>query len=110
MDRLKDVRAGTSPVMNMARVLDKLGPGLIVPEVNKYYTYVYTAKTKNIRYDQHPFIICTGIYKWGFTGFNYHWDEPRRYTWQEVQSNIFEVHEDEVDTMKEIPTALFKRT
>ena len=102
-------RVGTKPKSNMYLLLNTLGPGIIVPEVNKYYTFVYTAKTPNIRYDQHPFIQCTSIFKWGFVGYNYHWNEHRRYTWQELTSNLFEVYESEVNDMMKFPTAYFRQ-
>lgn len=76
----------------------------IVPEPNKYYTFVYKAKTPGIEYDQHPFIQCLGVYNWGFTGFNYHWQESRRYTWQEVRSNLFEIPQAGVEMMQSYPT------
>ena len=30
-----------------------------IPEVGKFYTFVYNAKTPKKRYDQHPLIACT---------------------------------------------------
>ena len=112
MNRIQGLRkqAGTKPIPNMFLLLNKLGPGLIVPEPDKYYVFVYTAKTPNIRDDQHPFIMCTSVFKWGFTGFNYHWNEHRRYTWQEVSSNIFQIYDEEVEEMKSFPIPLFKQT
>ena len=100
---------GNDPTSNMAYLLEKLSPSVIVPEADKYYTFVYTPKTRNIRYDQHPFIQCTSRHEWGFIGFNYHWEEHRRYTWQEVQSNLFEIYDDEVEDMKTFPIPLFKQ-
>ena len=39
MNRVKAIRqqAGDKPVPNMFLLLNKLGPGLIVPEADKYY-------------------------------------------------------------------------
>ncbi len=86
----------------------ELVPAMIVPEHNKYCVFVYEAKTPNIMYDLNPFIICTGIYRWGFTGFNYHWEDYRRYSWLEVVSNVFEINEDEVESMKDYPNKRIK--
>jgi hypothetical protein len=91
----------------MRLVLDKLGPAIITPQPNKYYTFIYQAKTPRIQYDQHPFILCGSIFSWGFTGYNLHWEDSRRYTWNEC-SNLFEINESEVETMSKIPTALIK--
>ena len=112
MNRIEPLmeRLGNNPRSNMFLLLNKLSPGGIVPQPDKYYTFVYTPKTRNIRYDMNPFIKCTSIHKWGFVGFNYHWDEHRRYTWQEVATNIFEIYEDEVEDMRNFKTAFFRNS
>ena len=102
-------RVGTKASSNMYLLLNTLSPGIIVPEPNKYYTFVYTAKTPKIRYDQHPFILCGSLFKWGFTGYNFHWGEVRRYNWADC-SNLFEVYDNEVSDMEKFPIALFKST
>jgi len=102
--------ANGSPEYNMRLLLSKLTPGEIVPSPDKYYVFIYKAKTPNIQYDQHPFILCTGVYKWGFTGFNYHWESYRRYSWREVFSNIYEISSDEVSAMTQFPIAKYKTT
>ena len=102
--------ANGSPEHNMRLLLSKLTPGEIVPIPDKYYVFIYKAKTPNIRYDQHPFIMCTSVYKWGFIGFNYHWEDFRRYSWREVFSNIYEINKDEVSVMTNFPIARFKST
>lgn len=91
----------------MRLISETLSPPLITPEPNKYYTFVYTAKTPRIWYDQHPFIICTSVDSWGFTGSSFHWNDYRRYTWKEA-SNLFEIYEEEVPDMIKYPTARFK--
>ena len=35
-----------------------------IPEVGKFYTFIYNAKTPNITYDQHPLIACTDLQSW----------------------------------------------
>ena len=35
-----------------------------IPEVGKYYTFIYNAKTPDITYDQHPLIACTSLERW----------------------------------------------
>ena len=37
-----------------------------IPEVGKFYTFVYNAKTPGETYDQHPLIACTALEQWGF--------------------------------------------
>ena len=87
-----------------------LDGALVTPEPNKYYTFVYKAKTPRIQYDQNPLVICGDVFQWGFTGYNVHWDEIRKYTWKEVRSNLFEVTEEEFKTLTNIPLALIKQS
>ena len=90
--------------------MDNLSPGEIVPTPDKYYVFVYKAKTKNIQYDQYPFIVCTSVFPWGFTGYNFHWEESRRYSWQEVITNIYEIKDEELNDMMNYPTKSIKNT
>jgi len=112
MDRTKKIlatSAGKSPTSIMKELLEVLTPSVIVPEVDKYYVFIYRAKTKGITYDQHPLVVVTGIFRWGFTGWNMH-AGPRRYTWGEVITNLYEVRDDELNTVGKLPIALFKQS
>ncbi len=71
----------------------------IIPEVGKFYTFVYNPKTPNITYDQHPLIACVDLFKWGFRGLNFHWQEYRNYTWQEVAGKLHLVEFQELDEL-----------
>lgn len=111
MSRIKPLLVkskGRSPSYNMRLLLESVPGTTIVPTPNKYYTFVYNAKTRGIRYDQHPFITCSNVYNWGFTGFNFHWNEMRRYTWKECATNLIEIYEDEFQDMTNFNTALFR--
>ena len=112
MNRIKALLpiAKGSPEYNMRLLLGKLTPSGIVPEPDKYYVFIYKAKTPRIQYDQHPFIACTGVHPWGFTGFNYHWQDYRRYSWLEVFSNVYEIAPEERDDMMNLKIAKFKKT
>jgi len=109
MNRIKPLlrKATGKQEYNMRLLLNSLSPSTIVPELDKYYVFVYKAKTKNIRYDKHPFIICTGIYKWGFSGYNVHWNDWRRYSWNEVLTNIYEINEIEIREIEQYPIEKF---
>ena len=100
VDRIQRLlpRTKGSPTHNMRILLDNLSPSVIVPEQDKYYVFVYKAKTKNILYDMHPFVAVTTIYKWGFIGFNFHWNEHRRYSWSEILSNLYEIQDQELNS------------
>jgi len=82
------------------------GPPTIVPEPDKYYAFVYVAKTRGIEYDRHPVIRCGNVFKWGFTGNNVHMG-PRQYTWQEVRSVLLELSEEEFKVVSELPIAKY---
>ncbi len=94
----------------MRRLLETITPSVIVPEVDKYYVFVYKAATPGIMYDQNPFIICTSIFKWGFVGFNLHWEDYRQYTWGEVITNLYEVSDEELNSVQQLPIAKIKRS
>ena len=71
----------------------------ILPEVGKFYTFIYNPKTPNITYDQHPLIACMDLFKWGFRGLNFHWQEYRNYTWAEVAGKLHLVEFQELDEL-----------
>ena len=110
-DRIKPLlkfALGKSPESKMRDLLGKLTPSGNIPSVDKYYVFIYKAKTPGVRYDQHPFIICTSIDKWGFRGYNYHWNDYRQYTWREVFSNVYEIYDNELESMSKLQTQRFK--
>ena len=82
------------------------GPAVNVPEPNKYYTFVYVAKTKGIQYDRHPVIVCGNVFQWGFTGSNVH-TGTRQYTWREVRSVLMELSEEEFNEVAKLPLAKY---
>ena len=110
MNSLETLGFGSNPTYNMRLLLSSLTPSSIVPRPNKYYTFIYKAKTKGIQYDQHPLVLCGNVYKWGFTAMNQHWGEVRQYSWNEVLSNVYEISEEEFQTLTEVPLAKFKST
>ena len=98
------------PVGNMGLLMNVLAPSTIIPDPDKYYVFVYKAKTPNIIYDAHPFVLVNNIFKWGFTGYNFHWDEMRKYSWAEVRSNLYEIYEDELNIVENINLTNIKTT
>jgi hypothetical protein len=91
----------------MIIIIDVLKEEALYPEVGKFYTFIYNAKTPNLRYDQHPLIACTSIEPWGFRGINFHWRKYRQYTWPEVAGKLHIVRYEELDEMLSIPYAKF---
>ena len=78
-----------------------------IPEVGKFYTFIYNAKTPNITYDQHPLIACTDLQSWGFKGLNFHWRQSRNYTWEELAGQLYIVQYDELDDLLRFPYGKF---
>lgn len=93
----------------MLEILGVLTEVEVVPDVGGYYTFVYNAKTPGLIYDQHPLIAVFDIQSWGFKGYNFHWEELRNYTWQEVAGNLHVVNNDEISEMRNIKYAKFLR-
>ena len=110
MSELREVAkksAGLSPTKNMYNVLNVL-KSTIVPEADKYYTFVYKAKTPGIVYDAHPVVKVGAVYSWGFIGYNFHWNEARQYSWAEITSNLYVIPTEE-DLTAVLRSRTFKR-
>ena len=92
----------------MLEITEKLQTEVeVVPDVGKYFTFIYTAKTPRVEYDRFPLVGVTGVFRWGFRGLNYHWGEMRNYTWEELQSNLYKVYPMELKTLRAIPYQSF---
>jgi hypothetical protein len=90
----------------MLELMDVLNANVTpTPDIGKYYIFVYQPKTPNIRYDAHPLVAVTDLFRWGFRGMNYHWGEMRQYTWNEVVGQLYEVNPDELADARELPFA-----
>ena len=111
MSRLEDNTINqdhNDPEDMMLEIMDLLKDTVTpVPDIGKYYTFVYNAKTPNVQYDQHPLIACTDIFGWGFRGINFHWQSSRNYTWEELTGQVYMVKSIELDDLLAIPYAKF---
>ena len=92
----------------MIEVMDIFDETRLIPEVGEYYTFVYNAKTSGINYDQHPLVAVTSVYNWGFQGINYHWNNVRRYTWEEVPGFLHIIRRNEINSMRNIKYAYYR--
>jgi hypothetical protein len=101
--------AGTKdPEDLMLIIMEIFKEEVLYPEPGKFYTFIYTPKTPNIKYDQHPLIACTELQKWGFKAINFHWRQSRNYTWEEVIGKLHVVRENELDELLAIPYGKFR--
>ena len=74
----QDLLSTNDPEDLMLMIMDAINDTVTpIPEVGKFYTFVYNAKTPGKQYDQHPLIACTELKSWGFKGINYHWNATR---------------------------------
>ena len=89
----------TDPEEIMLFIMEIFTIEVLYPEPGKFYTYVYNAATPNLTYDQHPLITCTGLFRWGFRGLNFHWQEYRNYTWEEIAGKLHVVEFQELDEL-----------
>jgi len=105
-DSIIGVRDPDDVMIALLEVLTESPKQTVQP--GKLYIFVYNAKTPQLRYDQNPFVAVTDIFQWGFRGLNFHWNESRQYTWNEVAGGIYEVYPSEVKDLQMIPFANFK--
>ena len=88
----------------MVELMDNLGSTKTsVPDVGKYYVFVYKPKTPNIQYDQNPLVAVTDVFEWGFRGINLHVGQYRQYTWNELIGQLYEINPDELSDVQELP-------
>ena len=74
------------------------------PRPGNIYTFVYTAKTPGILYDQHPLLMVESISLSGFKGYNVHWSDHRNYVWEGVGSSFHRVQRgEEFDYLHDVP-------
>ena len=104
----EELETTNDPEDLMLMIMDALNDTVTpIPEVGKFYTFVYNAKTPRIQYDQHPLIACTDLQQWGFKGLNFHWRQSRNYTWEELAGQLYIVDYEELDDLLAIPYAKF---
>lgn len=102
-DILNNLIGNEDPDDLMTKLLKVLQKSPKIPSSGKFYIFVYRPKTSNIQYDQNPFVAVTDVYQWGFKGINFHWEQMRQYTWDEIPDGIYEVYSQEVKDLQAIP-------
>jgi hypothetical protein len=74
------------------------------PRPGNIYTFVYTAKTPRIAYDQHPLLMVESISLSGFRGYNIHWSDHRNYVWEGVGSSFHRIKKgEEFNYLHDVP-------
>ena len=103
----RKIRNMYNPDDIMLSIMEVFTRSEFIPDVGKYYTFVYLAKTPDITYDQYPLIAVTAVERWGFKGLNYHWNEFKNYTWQEVLGKMHVIEANEIEYMRTLPYSKF---
>jgi len=96
----------------MMNIMEILGDNIeYAPDnVGALYTFIYQPKTPNILYDEHPLVEITEITRWGFRGFNYHWNKIRNYTFPEIVGPMHQLDPDELRYLRTIPYKKIRST
>jgi hypothetical protein len=98
-----------SPDDMMLKIMEALGDIEYAPDsVGAFYTFVYQAKTPELLYDEHPLVEIVEITRWGFKGFNYHWNMVRNYTFPEIIGPMYRVNAEELSTLRTLPYKKFR--
>ena len=93
------IKSYPDPDDRMLAILGLLKEIDVIPDVGSLYTFVYSPKTPEIKYDQYPLVVVSDIYRWGFRGYNFHWRSPHNYTWLELVGNLHRVRQEELNTL-----------
>ena len=91
----------------MLSIMEVFTRSEFIPDVGKYYTFIYLAKSPDITYDQYPLVAVTSVERWGFKALNYHWNEFKNYTWQEVAGKMHVIEANEIEYMRSLPYTKF---
>ena len=106
---VSDIIAMNDADDRMMAIMETLNDTVVtVPDVGRYYTFIYDPKTPRIRYDELPLIACVGLFRWGFRGINYHWPGFRNYDWQQSIGNLYQAFPMEINDLRSIPYQNFK--
>jgi hypothetical protein len=94
----------------MMEIMDVFRDTEFIPDVGKYYTFIYIPKTQGIDFDQFPLIACIEVQRWGFKGLNFHWGTVRNYTWLEVAGKLHTIKNNEIDYLRSLRYARFMKS
>ena len=106
---VSDIIAMNDADDRMMAIMETLNDTVVtVPDIGRFYTFIYDPKTPRIRYDEFPLIACVGLFRWGFRGINYHWPGFRNYDWQQSIGNLYQAYPLEINDLRSIPYQNFK--
>jgi hypothetical protein len=103
----RKIRDMYNPDDIMLSIIEVFTHSEFIPDVGNYYTFIYLAKSPDITYDQYPLVAVTSVERWGFKALNYHWNEFKNYTWQEVAGRMHLIEPNEIEYLRSLPYAKF---
>ena len=108
LNRIKPIQVDLIGTESSEEIWEKLTPALDdtkvpAPTPGGIYVFQYFAMTPELLYDRYPVVGVQGIFEWGFTGVNLHLKDPRRYNFNQVSSQIYQVKKVELDTLLALP-------
>jgi hypothetical protein len=103
----RKIRNMYNPDDIMLSIMEVFTRSEFIPDVGKYYTFIYLAKSSDITYDNYPLVAVTSLERWGFKALNYHWNEFKNYTWQEVAGKMHVIEANEIEYMRTLPYSKF---
>lgn len=102
-DIVENLVGNEDPDDLMLEILEALTETETKPAAGNYYTFFYNPKTPGITYDEYPLVAVTDLFSWGFRGINFHWEEVRQYTWDEINGSLYKIRPEEMKDMRTIP-------
>ena len=103
----RKIRDMYNPDDIMLSIIEVFTHSEFIPDVGNYYTFIYLAKSLDITYDQYPLVAVTSVERWGFKALNYHWNEFKNYTWQEVAGRMHLIEPNEIEYLRSLPYSKF---
>ena len=103
----RKIRDMYNPDDIMLSIMEVFTHSEFIPDVGHYYTFIYLAKSPDITYDQYPLVAVTSVERWGFKALNYHWNEFKNYTWQEVAGRMHLIEPNEIEYLRSLPYSKF---
>ena len=103
----RKIRNMYNPDDIMLSIMEVFTHSEFIPDVGNYYTFIYLAKSPDITYDQYPLVAVTSVERWGFKALNYHWNEFKNYTWQEVAGRMHLIEPNEIEYLRSLPYSKF---
>ena len=108
LNRIKPIQVDLIGTESSEEIWEKLTPALDdtkapAPTPGGIYVFQYFAMTPELLYDRYPVVGVQGVFEWGFTGVNLHLKDPRRYNFNQVSSQLYQIKKVELDTLLALP-------